>query len=287
MVNKILFEDIYPFVRDAKRYAIKEKTVSPVANYDNLLVYLLKGKAQFKIEDSIYNMEHGDALIIRAGTFYEYTPLDDEFSCIFIDFDYTLLQKDIKLPKLSDDKSDFKRSKKIAETVLSDVHIFNTTIYVKKIQLLEEKMIEIVEEFVRKNDYSDMKCSAGMMAILSDVARRLRLGTPETSDNKGLVEEVLEYINEHYDERLTNNSIGALFAIHPNHVNTLVKKKTGYTLHHYLVVRRIAKALEMIDKTDLPMCEISDRCGFTESKNFIRLFKNTVGITPHQYRKRK
>ena len=287
MVNKILFEDIYPFVRDAKRYAIKEKTVSPVANYDNLLVYLLKGKAQFKIEDSIYNMEHGDALIIRAGTFYEYTPLDDEFSCIFIDFDYTLLQKDIKLPKLSDDKSDFKRSRKIAEIVLSDVHIFNTTIYVKKIQLLEEKMIEIVEEFVRKNDYSDMKCSAGMMAILSDVARRLRLGTPETSDNKGLVEEVLEYINEHYDERLTNNSIGALFAIHPNHVNTLVKKKTGYTLHHYLVVRRIAKALEMIDKTDLPMCEISDRCGFTESKNFIRLFKNTVGITPHQYRKRK
>ena len=267
MVNKILFEDIYPFVRDAKRYAIKEKTLSPVANYDNLLVYILKGKAQFKIEDSIYNMEHGDALIIRAGTFYEYTPLGDEVSCIFIDFDYTLLQKDIKLPKLSDDKSDFKRS--------------------KKIQLLEEKMIEIVEEFVRKNEYSDMKCSAGMMAILSDVARRLRLGTPETSDNKGLVEEVLEYINEHYDERLTNNSIGALFAIHPNHVNTLVKKKTGYTLHHYLVVRRIAKALEMIDKTDLPMCEISDRCGFTESKNFIRLFKNTVGITPHQYRKRK
>ena len=76
MVNKILFEDIYPFVRDAKRYTIKEKTLSPVANYDNLLVYILKGKAQFKIEDSIYNMEHGDALIIRAGTFYEYTPLE-------------------------------------------------------------------------------------------------------------------------------------------------------------------------------------------------------------------
>ena len=70
-------------------------------------------------------------------------------------------------------------------------------------------------------------------------------------------------------------------------VNTLVKKKTGYTLHNYLVMRRISKALEMIDKTDLPMCTISERCGFTESKNFIRLFKNTVGTTPHQYRKRK
>lgn len=287
MADKILFEEICPFVRNAKRCKVNQKTQSPIANYDNLLVYILKGKAQFKLEDSTYNMDRGDALIIKSGTFYEYEPLNGECSCIFVDFDYTLSQKDIIIPKLNDDKSGFKQSGKVSETIFTDVHMFNTTIFVKKIQLLEEKILELADEIVGNNEYSAMKCGAVMTAILTDVARRLRLDTPETSDSKGLVEEVLTYVNEHCDEKITNNSIGAMFAIHPNHINTLVKKKTGYTLHHYLVVRRIARALEMIDKTDLPVWEISDRCGFTESKNFIRLFKNTVGITPHQYRKRK
>ena len=287
MINKISFEDICPYVRYARRCLIKEKTPTPVANYDNMLVYLLKGKGKFRVEDLTCNLERGDALIIRPGTFYEYTPLVGECTCIFVDFDYTMSQKDIVIPRLSDVIEGFDAGKIVENTLFTDVHIFNTTVHVKRIQLFEEKMIEIVEEFSKKSDYSDMKCGAIMMAMLSDVARRLRLGALETSDNKGLVEEVISYINEHSNEKLTNKIIGELFAIHQNHVNTLVKKKTGYTLHNYLVMRRISKALEMIDKTDLPMCTISERCGFTESKNFIRLFKNTVGTTPHQYRKRK
>ena len=287
MVNKILFEEICPFVRNAMRHTIKEKTLSPVANYDNLFVYVLKGTAQFVVGDLSYNMEHGDALIIRPGTLYEYASVGGECMCIFVDFDYISSPQELSLAKLSDEKSSFDHSKIVSETLFGDVHIFNTTIYIKKIQLFEEKMVGIVEEFTKNNPYSVMKCSGAMMAILSDVARRLRLDTLEASDGIGLVEEVLSYINEHYNEKLTNSAIGAMFAIHPNHINNLVKRKTGYTLHQYIVVRRISKALELIDKTNLTVYAISEKCGFSESKNFIRLFKNTIGMTPQQYRKRK
>ena len=287
MRSKIMFEEIHPFVREASRCVLNDNRSFPVARYDNLLVYILKGSVNFKVEEMTHNLARGDALIIRAGSFYEYTVKSDECSCIFVDFDYTTARSKTPYNKLYDSREDFDPHKLIELTVFSNVQLFNISVRVSNFQIFGEKLIEMTEELKNRSAYSDLKCSSLMTAVLFDTARRLRLSSIETGNNAGLVEEVLTYINEHSEENLTNYTIGNLFALHPNHVNTLVKKKTGYTLHNYLVVRRISKALEMIDKTNLPVYEISERCGFSESKNFIRHFKNIVGITPHQYRKRK
>lgn len=48
---------------------------------------------------------------------------------------------------------------------------------------------------------------------------------------------------------------------------------------------RLRRARELLDNSDLPMSEISDRLGFSEMASFSRFFRRVSGLPPSKYRK--
>ena len=52
----------------------------------------------------------------------------------------------------------------------------------------------------------------------------------------------------------------------------------------YLTYVRIDRAKFMLHKYDMNLSEIADRCGFSDSAYFCRVFKKIVGKTPTKYR---
>jgi LacI family transcriptional regulator len=50
---------------------------------------------------------------------------------------------------------------------------------------------------------------------------------------------------------------------------------------------RIARARELLEDTDLPVSAIAERVGYTESKYFIKVFREQTSLTPLKYRKRQ
>lgn len=265
----MLFDDIRPCVLNAALLKMDKCDLKNV-NDANLLMYVQKGSIKVKVDSSLYNLLPGDVLIIRKNTPYQYLMFEQNTTIIQIDF-YYISQE----------------GKKAGDVKFKDALFFNTTLFVNKIQLLEENLLELVGEFKKDDKFKEMKLSSCLVEVLSDVARRLKDIFVGHGEHKELLEKVILYINENYFENLTNYTLGAMFAVHPNYINTLMKKKTGYTIHNYLILKRISKSLSLLDETNLTIYEISEKCGFTESKNFIRHFKNMVGVTPGQYRKRK
>jgi AraC-like DNA-binding protein len=53
----------------------------------------------------------------------------------------------------------------------------------------------------------------------------------------------------------------------------------------YILATRIVLAKEMLQKTDLTVGEISERCGFSSISYFCRVFKQDTGRTPLGFRK--
>lgn len=286
-MKKFLFEDISPFIRNAKRYVVTRESKETVACYDNLLIYVIKNAISLKLDDNIHTLERGEVVIIKAGVYYSMQAVEDDASIIMIDFDFSSSYKNINFRNLYDIRENFNSEKIIERLTFINFPPFNTTIHVKGLQIIEHRLIEIVQEFTNRGTYSAMKVSSILQTFLVDVARMLKSNAFERENGGIIVDDVLKYIDEHATENLTNETIGKIFAMHPNHVNTIVKKTTGYTLHNYVLTRRLASAIDMLDNTAIPVYEISDKCGFSESKNFIRYFKNAVGITPQQYRNRK
>ena len=64
------------------------------------------------------------------------------------------------------------------------------------------------------------------------------------------------------------------------------KKITGFSIFEYLFSCRIATAKNLLTKTELNISEIVEQSGFSDSSNFSRSFKNSVGMTPSKFRKK-
>jgi LacI family transcriptional regulator len=65
------------------------------------------------------------------------------------------------------------------------------------------------------------------------------------------------------------------------------KRQLGRTPKQELTHRRIARARELLEDTDLPVSHIAERIGYSEPKYFIQVFREQTKLTPLQYRKRK
>lgn len=63
------------------------------------------------------------------------------------------------------------------------------------------------------------------------------------------------------------------------------KKVHGETIARFVQNKRLDNALLMIEHSDLPIIEISTRCGFISPTHFSRVFKNKYGESPKKYRK--
>lgn len=96
--------------------------------------------------------------------------------------------------------------------------------------------------------------------------------------------EILEYINENLGEDLSLDNIATSFFMSKYYLMHKFKKQTGYTIHNYIVQKRLMMASSFIKK-GRPVTEVYIECGFGDYSNFIRAFKKMFGMSPKQYYK--
>ena len=64
--------------------------------------------------------------------------------------------------------------------------------------------------------------------------------------------------------------------------------ENGVTIYlppgEYLKELRFSHAMDLLRRTDLPLTDISIRCGFCDGNYLCRLFRRRMGITPRQFR---
>ena len=142
---------------------------------------------------------------------------------------------------------------------------------------------ECVNLFLQKIAYYKHSASARLKLVLFEL---LRDAHGEKSDYK-LVQSVQEFIRNNYQDcELTNQSIGEKFNYHPYHINRLMKSHTQKTLHDYLTDYRLHMAKNYLRTTTLNVTAIAEKTGFSSYTYFIKLFRERVGLSPLQYRKK-
>ena len=62
------------------------------------------------------------------------------------------------------------------------------------------------------------------------------------------------------------------------------KAETGYTLHEYLIHRRVEEAHRRLSSTDEDITNIAHNLGFSSSQYFATVFRRETGMTPGEYR---
>jgi AraC-like DNA-binding protein len=122
-----------------------------------------------------------------------------------------------------------------------------------------------------------------------DCLTRLLSVAPEGEERRGLSRSALkcvdEYIDANLDSTLDIDELAALARMSASHFTRSFNKSVGMTPHRYVVQCRIAKARELLARTDLSLTDIALNIGFSDQSHFSRRFQEFVGVPPGAYRR--
>jgi len=83
----------------------------------------------------------------------------------------------------------------------------------------------------------------------------------------------------------TAKEFASCLAVHPNHLNALLKKQTGQNISTHIKNRLLEEGKILLLQTDWSLQHIGHAIGFAEQSNFSHFFKKNIGITPMAFRK--
>lgn len=95
---------------------------------------------------------------------------------------------------------------------------------------------------------------------------------------------ITEYVDVHYNETLTLDTLAQLSHGTPYHLHRTFKKIKGMTPADYVQQIRIAKAKALLIASHQTIAKIGDAVGLSNTSYFITLFKKKTGYTPESYR---
>lgn len=108
---------------------------------------------------------------------------------------------------------------------------------------------------------------------------------PENISNKqGQVVNIREYIDTHYSDDITLESLSDRFFINKTYLSEIFKEQYGVNLKDYLTSVRITEAKKLLRFTDKTTEEIAENIGINGAAYFSRLFKRVEGVSPKEYR---
>lgn len=111
-------------------------------------------------------------------------------------------------------------------------------------------------------------------------------GTARTSGSKKQnLQQIKEYLDAHYDQRITLDGLAERFYINKFYLTRVFKEQFGQSVTNYLMQLRITQAKRLLRFTDRSIESIAQECGLEDANYFSRLFKKVEGIPPGEYRR--
>ncbi|MBR8838034.1 MAG: DNA-binding response regulator [Stigonema ocellatum SAG 48.90 = DSM 106950] len=104
------------------------------------------------------------------------------------------------------------------------------------------------------------------------------------SPSDSQLNEVFQFIEANYHQSIGLDEVAQALCYSPSYLTGLVKQKTGQTINHWIIKRRITAAQVLLMETDLRVNQIAQRVGYQNANHFFRQFRQYHGITPQTWR---
>lgn len=143
---------------------------------------------------------------------------------------------------------------------------------------------KIVDE---QNDISPnlLYTKSYLTILLTDIFSVLTLSKRNTCTDKNICENILIYLDQHFQENISLESTAKALGISRFYLSQIFSSKLHTSFPSYVTARRLDYAEKLLTTTNKPVTEIAYDAGFCSPRTFFRSFQNAYQITPHQYRK--
>lgn len=245
---------------------------------------LTEGKVLFTIEDRKYVMNPGDIVFINSNYLHMAKNICGGVCSFYaIDFSYHVLNEDIH--------SIF--SKKFIRPILNDKYLFPEFMpvsededkcwqkdirnYLHEIGECPEHELEPFELMIRSRILA-------IWDILDKNCVRSQKDNDIESRYSERLEPVISYIKENYAYEITLGELAAILPMSEGQFSRVFKQTMKLSPIQYLMRYRILQSCKLLQDTEKKIGEIANLSGFNNISYFNRVFLNTIGCTPKEYR---
>ena len=245
-------------------------------NHDHSAVEIcltLDGTVDYTVQDSTYHVRKGEVLILPPDVPHSLSMGEGSSRYLF------LFEPEV-LYSMRDMKSmlqQFNRTFHLQDG--SDAHI-----------RIREMLLKAQTVYDRGEVMWNTACYGYIMrayAVLGQhylLSPRVRPRESFDTVDSEVITAAMEYINSHFREELSLDDAAEHSGFSRYYFSRFFKKQTGYSFKDYLCQKRLQVAIDLLIRSNTPMCEIAVESGFGSVATFNRVFREKKGCTPTQYR---
>jgi YesN/AraC family two-component response regulator len=156
---------------------------------------------------------------------------------------------------------------------------------------VEELFTQMLQEFQKKDTGYLLSLQAFSLQLLIFIGRYLEshqtVSFEHPSPMHEKVSEIARYINNHYMDALSLETLARHFYISPSYLSKVFKRVTNFTFVEYLNNVRVKEAKRLLIESRMKIVKIAEEVGFGSITHFGRIFKEITGNPPMYYRKLK
>lgn len=129
-----------------------------------------------------------------------------------------------------------------------------------------------------------------LLLFYREVERRRTPGAALPSageqNRQRLVAEAKRYLETHYAEPVSLESIAHALGVSPFHLSRVFGQESDFSLFGYLASVRLTKARQLLIEESLPVAEVAYAVGYASPNYFAKVFRKAFGHPPSQARRR-
>ncbi|MBE5883644.1 MAG: helix-turn-helix domain-containing protein [Lachnospiraceae bacterium] len=243
------------------------------------IAFVLSGAGKYRIEDVIVPVQEGDLLIINPGIRHQaLNGVNHEITTTEFFVAFTDIQ--------------FKGYPANFFPVKDGEHIIHTTGELRQKLFKICSSMEAENAVCRQGRYFMLKAYLIQMILLvireqCEQPLSLKGYAFESANKKYVVEQMVNYFEDHYSEKISLDRIAGNMYLSPFYISKIFKSETGDTPIRHLINIRLEKAKELLESgAENSIQEIAASVGYDDAYHFSKLFKKRYGITPSQARKK-
>ena len=278
--GKFNFKAVYKSSFFIERSNVPVPTPSQIYHYHDCyeLYYLYSGERYYFIKDKTYHVEGGSLVLIK--------PYEIHCTANFAQCGYDRL--------LINFKEDFIKDLLPVCKEKNPLKCFDKNIHTIILNPKEKQFVESLLEIMVSEKEKGALCDSpyfkfSLMQLLLFISKNHRHPTSDicsyANSTHKTISEITGYINNHYNENLTLDTIANLFYISPCYFSRTFKKLCGISFTEYLSNVRVKEARKLLYKTDMNITRVAESVGFGSNAHFDRVFKSLTGMSPLAYRK--
>lgn len=271
------------------------------------ILMVTEGQIWFVIEDREYLLEQGEGVFINSNLLHSARAVEGKPCSFFaVDFHYQLLHEDIHsrfarryLKPVLDGKVVFPEFLSATRTGLETRPEFlapqNKRRYpadmvqeegcwqkkllrlMKELQVCPEQHVEPYELLLRSH-------ILGIWDVLERQSIRIHRRSEEEARGYGRLEPVVSYMKENYAYEITLSELAELLPMSEGQFCRVFKQTMKMSPMQYLMRYRILQSCRLLQDTDKKIGEIANLSGFNNISYFNKVFLQTIGCTPKEYR---